>query len=376
MKLKRYNTGPLDLKSNPSRVYLGTKNSTMENIALLKDCPALKELVINGYRASSVDIDSLRNCPGLEALQISDARKIEDLDLMPLSGMTELKELFLVDIPNLASLNLSPLSECKSLEKLWIEKNSIRELDIRPILGLEHLEYMSMKKMPLTKIEGDSCKSSVPLKTLDLYHVDDLQHLSLDFLSNSELDGIGMHYSSITELDLSPISSQTRVQAIYLNHHKITDIDLAPLAGFSKLQMLDLACNKLSHIELTPLETCTSLHSLHLSKNDIHEIDLAPLSSLQLANLTLSHNPLQEVDITQVISPELRYLTFGPDTVARASETKKSSTRFGKEIGSTGYTSQVFYQYYHGTRNVGTRTEPRLLPHESSRSGLDVVEWY
>jgi len=291
---------------------------------------------------------------------------------MPLSGMAELKELFLVNIPNLTSLVLSPLSECTSLEKLWIENNSVKELDIQPILELEHLERLDIKRMPLTKIEGDSCKSSIPLETLYLYHVDDLQHLSLDFLSNSKLDGIGIHYSSITELDLSPISSQTRVRAMYINHHKITDIDLAPLAGFSELEVLDLACNQLSHVDLTPLETCTSLHSLYLSKNDIHEIDLAPLSSLQLANLFLSHNPLKEVDITQVISPELRLLTFGPDTVARASEAKKSSTRFGKEIGSTGYKSEVFVQYYLSTRDIGTHT----APDERKRRGLDVVEWY
>ena len=348
----------------------------MKNIDQLRDCPALKELAINGYRADTLDIDSLSNCPSLESLQISDAQNIESLDLMPLSGMTELKELFLVNIPNLTSLDLSPLSQCTSLQKLWIQSNSIKELDIQPILELENLEHLHIKRMPLTKIEGDSCKSSIPLKTLYLDYVHDLQHLSLDFLSNSKLEGIGIHKTNVTELDLDPISSQTRIQSIYLKHHKITNLDLSPIAGFSELEVLDLAVNQLSHIDLTPLETCTSLHSLYLHQNNIKEIDLAPLSPLQLANLFLSHNPLRKVDITQVISPELRVLTFGPDTVARASETMKSSTRFGKEIGSTGYKSRVFVQYYHGTRNVGTTTEPRLLPHERSRGGLDVVEWY
>ena len=372
MKLKRFRTGPLDIKSNPTRVYLGTKNSTMKNIDQLRDCPALKELAINGYRADTLDIDSLSNCPSLESLQISDAQNIESLDLMPLSGMTELKELFLVNIPNLTSLDLSPLSQCTSLQKLWIQSNSIKELDIQPILELENLEHLHIKRMPLTKIEGDSCKSSIPLKTLYLDYVHDLQHLSLDFLSNSKLEGIGIHKTNVTELDLDPISSQTRIQSIYLKHHKITNLDLSPIAGFSELEVLDLAVNQLSHIDLTPLETCTSLHSLYLHQNNIQDIDLAPLSSLQLANLFLSHNPLKKVDITKVISPELRVLTFGPDTVTRASETMRSSTRFGKEIGSTGYKSHVFVQYYHGTRDVGKRK----VPHERKRRGLDVVEWY
>jgi len=376
VKLKRYRTDPPDFESNPTRVYLGAKYGTMQNIDQLRNCPALKELVIDGYRANTVDIDSLRRCPGLESLQISDAQKIKSLDLSPLSMIQDLKELFLVDIPNLTSLDLSPLSQCALLQKLWIENNSIRKLDIQPILELENLECLDIKRMPLSKIEGDSCKSRIPLKTLYLDYMHDLQHLSLDFLSNSKLEGIGIHKTNITKLDLSPISSQTRIQAIYIKNHKITDIDLSPLAGFKELAELNLACNQLSHIDLTPLETCTSLHSLYLQMNNIQDIDLAPLSSLQLANLFLSHNPLQEVDITQVISPELRLLAFGPDTVARASETMKSSTRFDKEIGSTGHKYEVFVQYYHGTRNVGTTTEPRLLPHERSRSGLDVVEWY
>jgi hypothetical protein len=159
---------------------------------------------------------------------------------------------------------------------------------------------------------------------------------------------------------------------MYLKHHKITEINLSPIAGFSKLEILNLACNQLAHIDLTPLETCTSLHSLYLHQNNIRDIDLAPLSPLQLANLFLSHNPLQEVDITQVISPELRLLTFGPDTVARASEIKRSSTRFGKEVGSTGYQYSVFVQYYHGSRFIG----PGWIPHVKERYGLDVVEWY
>ncbi|MFW9812985.1 MAG: leucine-rich repeat domain-containing protein [Candidatus Thorarchaeota archaeon] len=376
MELKRFRASPPDFESNLTCIYLGSKYSTMKNIDHLRNCPDLKELAIKGYKANTIDIASLHDCPGLESLQISDAQNIESLDLMPLSGMTELKELFLVDIPNLTSLDLSPLSKCSSLKKLWIEKNSIKELDIQPILELENLERLDIKKMPLTKIEGDSSESSIPLKILYLYDVHNLQHLSLDFLSNAKLEGIGMHYSNITKLDLSPISSQTRIQAIYLNHHKLTEIDLSPLAGYSELEVLELACNQLSHIDLTPLQTCTSLRSLDLSKNSIQDIDLAPLSPLQLENLFLSHNPLQEVDITHVISPELHVLTFGPDTVAKASKTMKSSTRYGKEIGSTGYKSHVFTQYYHGTRNVGTRTEPRLLPHEKERYGLDVVEWY
>ncbi|MFW9810791.1 MAG: hypothetical protein ACFFE6_15565 [Candidatus Thorarchaeota archaeon] len=376
MELKRFRASPPDFESNPTSVYLASKHSTMKNIDQLGNCPDLKELAINGYRENTVDLESLRNCTKLETLQISDAQNIESLDLMPLSVMTKLEELFLVDIPNLTSLDLSSLSQCTSLQKLWIQNNSAKELDIHPILELEDLEHLVIKQMPLTKIDGDSCKSSIPLKTLYLDYLHDLQQLSLDFLSNAKLEGIGIHKTNVTELDLGPISSQIRIQSILLNHHKITEIDLSPIASFSELAELDLACNQLSHIDLNPLETCTSLHSLDLSTNDIRDIDLSPLSPLQLGNLFLSHNPLQEVDVTQVISPELRLLTFGPDTVAKASKAKRSSTRFGKEIGSTGYEYDVFVQYYHATRNVGTTTEPRLLPHERSRGGLDVVEWY
>jgi Leucine-rich repeat (LRR) protein len=355
--------GEPEFNESTTRIYLGTKTSSKQ-IELLEKCTSLTELVINGYRRSTLELNPLRNCSELEEIQLSRFPKVKHIDLNPLKNLQNLKELVLVDIPNLTSLDLTPVSECASLQRIWIAENSLELLDVEPILELKNLEILVLNDMPIRNLLGTSIESHAPLKELELNSLEDLQNLNLEFLSGAKLIEFYISRTNIAHVDLESIRNQKNLEKLEINFCRIKEIDLEPLSQFSKLKVLDLAGNHLRYIDLHPLSNCSSLHYISFAMNELEEIHLEPLGNLPVSNLLLSHNRIQEVDFTPVISSELNYLTFGLNTVARAS----------KAVMHILEKSQAhILKYYHGTK---TRRDGRIIEGEQTESGLNTIEWF
>ena len=104
---------------------------------------------------------------------------------------------------------------------------------------------------------------------------------------------------ALTSIDLSPISSFTRLEHLSLNATSLTSIDLSPLAGCTNLWILNIHDSGLESIDLTPLATCTNFGKIYLSANPFTLIDLSPLATCNsLERLDIFYNQLETIDLT------------------------------------------------------------------------------
>ena len=147
------------------------------------------------------------------------------------------------------------------------------------------------------------------------YYCTSLTEVDLTPLSGmtqvTTLSGLFYKCSSLTEIDLTPLSGMTQVTTLsymFKGCSSLTEIDLTPLSGMTRVTNLSdmfYNCSSLAEIDLTPLSGMTQVATLQNMFNGcsfLTEIDLAPLSDMtQVKNLMgmfYNCSSLTEVDLT------------------------------------------------------------------------------
>ncbi len=136
--------------------------------------------------------------------------QLKTIDLSPLAGSTNLKELVLY-MNHLESIDLSPLASCPNFEYLDLTDNKIESIDLTP------------------------------------------------FSSCLKLTGLNIGMNRTSQLDLSPISECRELEVLNVDSMNLREIDLSPLRGFTKLWFLKLDDNEFTSLDITPLFECESL---------------------------------------------------------------------------------------------------------------------
>lgn len=216
------------------------------------------------------------------------------LDLTPLASLTNLENLHLT--ANVIT-NLTPLASLRNLRVLILGNIGFSEydsdiaaqhssnIDLIPLSNLTNLQELQIYGTP--NIENFTPLSS--LINLRLLNLSESQIKDIKFLSSlTNLEELYLISNQIK--DVAPLSRLTKLQHLHIYNNQIEDI--TAVAALTKLQILFLSNNQIN--DVTPLSPLTNLQELELSDNQI--TDVTPLSSLQnLLVLKLSSNEIQDI---------------------------------------------------------------------------------
>jgi Leucine-rich repeat (LRR) protein len=167
------------------------------------------------------------------------------------------------------------LSSLRSLQKLYIQDNSLISLEDRALVGLISLQILNASNNFLVTLPPELFHSSRDIK--EIY----LQNNSISVLAPGLLEGL----DQLLVLDFS--SNELTSNCVNRN----------TFSGLVRLVVLNLASNDITRIDSHVFQDLYSLQILNLEKNGIEVIMENAFSSLSnLHALTLTHNKLSHLE--------------------------------------------------------------------------------
>ena len=235
----------------------------------------LTELELRNMGLTNEDIISLRYMKNLVSLNLSnfpdDENRNEIGDLTPLSNLTNLEELWLIN--NQVS-DVSFLSNLTNLEVLRLDINQIS--DVNPLSNLTKLRSLSLSRNQVDDVSSLSDLTNLEFLLLDGNQISDVSPL----LNLINLTSLNLSDNNLSDNNVSLLSSLTSLTDLMLRNSQISDLNF--LLNLTNLTRLDLRDNQLSNIDVSPLSSLTSLTDLTLSENRISDLSfLSNLSNLR-----------------------------------------------------------------------------------------------
>ena len=241
------------------------------------------------------------------------------VDLSPLSGLTNLTDLFM---SRGVIVDLSPLSGLTNLTDLNLRSNSV--VDVSPLAGLTNLSSLDLGSNAVVDIS--------PLAGLTNLS-------SLDLGSNAVVD-------------ISPLAGLTNLQRLIIQDNQITDI--SPLAGLTNLGYLNIENNPIE--DVSALQTLLNqVPDLALSTgiSSIWSVSFSPDGTLLAIGTVSGIVQLLDVATGEIIAmldahtDDLKSVSFSPDGMLLASGSYDGTVRLWdvatREIIATlqGHTQRV-----------------------------------
>jgi hypothetical protein len=240
------------------RIRLRTDESYFNDfIDMCKEDDLLNKL--REYKYSSPNFDFMNN-PSIARLNINTANIridgiIAGIDLSPLSGLTEIGDIFLHNYFNLIYIDLSPLSRVKTIGR-WF------------LLDCRNLKKIDSSPSQVETLGDDFVGNCYNLQEIDLTLLSQVKTIGHSFLRGC---------SSLTELSLAPLtkvqtigdkflSSCSKLQKIYSSPSQVETIGNYFANRCLNLQEIDLALlSQVKTIGHSFLLECTSLTELNMS---------------------------------------------------------------------------------------------------------------
>lgn len=209
---------------------------------------------------------------GLETLDMS----TNDISLMPDNG----------------------LSSLRSLQKLYIQDNSLSSLADRALVGLVSLQILNASSNLLVALPPELFQSSRDIK--EIY----LQNNSISVLAPGLLEGL----DQLLVLDISSneltnncvnrdtFSGLVRLVVLNLAHNHITRIDSHVFQDLYSLQILNLEENGVEVITESAFSSLSNLHALTLTHNNLVQLESYHFTGLYVLNqLFLDNNHINSI---------------------------------------------------------------------------------
>jgi hypothetical protein len=199
----------------------------------------------------------------------------------------------------------STLRDC-----IWkmIENETMKDMNFSQILvPPSQPAILSVKKKP----EIGKTKKPGPLITVDDVHNVELEDVLARF---PEAKVIGISGLDIDEIDLSRVASPSLL-LLFIEDTSLTNIDLSPLSTCDWLMIVKINHNKnLRNIDLTPLAKCERLRDLYLYDNLLDDVQFSQLRGCKkLLRFEMANNPSRNLFLDDVGEIEnLRILSIGP----------------------------------------------------------------
>ena len=183
----------------------------------------LRVLELERFGLTEIRLEDFHNLHRFTRINLG-MNELKTIDLSPLVGSTNLKELILY-MNHLESIDLSPLASCPSFEYLDLTNNDLETIDLAPLSSC----------LKLTGLNIGANKTS---------------HLDLGPISEcKDLEVLNIDDMNLGEIDLSPLKNFTRLWFLKLNDNELKTLDITPL----------FECHKLSDFEVDSIELTTTL---------------------------------------------------------------------------------------------------------------------
>ncbi len=290
----------LEHATNLSELFLSGKLLTTEEFVkpfIFYDGP---RLFLYDQSFPDVDVTPLSNLTQLTKLGLEN---IHIVDVIPLSNLKKLIELKLFNA-HLGDISL--LSEFTNLSKLDLRLNDIS--NVSPLTHLTNLTDLALADNSISDISPLSGLTQLTTLDLSRNYVWNVSHLTR--LTN--LKELSLHSNDLS--DVSPLAVLTQLIQLDLGNNTLFGSknriwDVSPLAALTQLKWLSLSGNHVL-IDVSPLASLTQLVYLELFNNTIFDIssltELRHLEVLELENNFLNadainiHIPTMEANGTEV----------------------------------------------------------------------------
>ncbi|KAJ9585990.1 hypothetical protein L9F63_020367 [Diploptera punctata] len=190
------------------------------------------------------------------------------------------------------------LSSLRSLQKLYIEDNSLSSIADRALVGLASLQVLNASSNILVALPPEMFQSTRDIK--EIY----LQNNSISVLAPGLLEGL----DQLLILDLSSneltsnwvnrdtFSGLVRLVVLNLAHNDITRLDSHVFQDLYSLQMLNLEDNSIEVIADGAFSTLSNLHALTLSHNHLVQLESFHFTGLYVLNqLFVNNNNIKHI---------------------------------------------------------------------------------
>jgi Leucine-rich repeat (LRR) protein len=236
-------------------------------LAALKDCTALKDLLVQGSEVSDIGMGHLAQVKSLKKLLLTSCPKIGDLGYARIAELTQLEDLILYANQN----------------------DGIGDEAIEAIATLKNLKKLEVRNARLTD-------------------------LSMERMSDlSSLEELILSAKNVTDAGIAHLVRMKSLRGLSLSFTQITDIGMGYLARMESLANLHLFAENISDVGVARLKDAKSLRELslfgHLRLTDHWQQNLGQLSGLRYFSISAEGLPEDKVkEISQAL-PHIRILT-------------------------------------------------------------------
>lgn len=284
---------------------------TDADVETLKQLGSLKRIYLDGVTIETEDLSWVAQFPKLTEFSC-EGYLMDELDLTPFAGLTELERLGFYQNGNSVGMAVSDLSPLAGLTKMKrLDLNiSYDVTDLSPLAGMTQLEHMQLfsnnsgnSRSGITDLSPLAELTRLNYLRLDIGNVEDFSPLSgltalteltglrlragvasLDGLENlTALRTLQMYGSGSTYTDVDALAGLTGLVELDLSSRRydysLPPVDISGLKNLTKLQTLVIDSDMAS---LEPLRGLTELRSLWIQSNDSDApaLSLEPLSGL------------------------------------------------------------------------------------------------
>ena len=301
---------------------------TDADVETLKQLGSLKRIYLDGVTIETEDLSWVAQFPKLTEFSC-EGYLMDELDLTPFAGLTELERLGFYQNGNSVGMAVSDLSPLAGLTKMKrLDLNiSYDVTDLSPLAGMTQLEHMQLfssnsgnSRSGITDLSPLAELTRLNYLRLDIGNVEDFSPLS----GLTALTELRFYGDYIIE-DLSFLQGLTELHTLQMSGSggegaPVLD-DLTALSGLTKLTDLQL---RVPVASLDGLEGATALRTLRMygSGSTYTDVDaLAGLTGLVELNLPYRRydyeNPLPPVDISGLKNlTKLQTLVIDSDTAS------------------------------------------------------------
>ena len=144
--------------------------------------------------------------------------------------------------------NLTGMESATNLIAFSINDNPT--IDLRPIVGLPHLEFLSMIRshgVDITPLANITSLKGLDISACGIVDISPLSHLTKLRFLNARINRI---------VDITPLANLANLVELLLSDNKISDV--SPLSGLSRLEILEIHANQIA--DHSPLDALALSH--------------------------------------------------------------------------------------------------------------------
>ena len=217
---------------------------------------------------------------------------ISSLDSNYFKSNTKLKKIFLAD-NKISSLDSKPFDGLNDLNTIWLNNNNLTKISSGTFSN-PNLEGLGLSFNQISEMENSAIYGN-PIMKVNLYG-NKLTKISRAF--SNVFDFIDLSYNLITEIDSLTLDGVTQINKLYFQNNYIQKIGTGSFNNIGgSLNYIDLSYNFLTKVESTTFAGQSQLETIILKNNFLSTIEPGTFANLpNLKNVDLSFNQLTQLD--------------------------------------------------------------------------------